>query len=64
MNYQPFFDMNILVSDQFLQFLDDSRFAIFGFVVANLFLFYIISITFHSIVKLLISKKKRPYITE
>lgn len=64
MNYQPFLEMNILVSDDLLYALYDIQFALIGLLFAiMLFGYMVFSLVQYLVLYLLRPKyKKRPYI--
>lgn len=66
MNYQPFYNMNVLISDELLQALYDKRFAVYALMILTMFAGYIIfSLIEHLVLYLVRSRhKERPYISE
>lgn len=61
MNYQPFFDMNILVSDSMIQWLHDYRLPLIVLATLTLFLFYIVVSLIEWLFRFMFKKKVRPY---
>lgn len=57
MNYQPFFDMNILVSDHLL----DNKFALFLLVILSYYAFFFIHMSLYSFLRLM-RRPARPYL--
>lgn len=61
MNYQPFLDMNILLSDDFLQSIYNVRFALYGLVFSTMLIGYISFSLIEHLTRYLLRDKKRPY---
>lgn len=63
-NYTPFLDMNLLVSDDLLQTIHDTRFAFAVLLVLTMFVGYITFSLVQSLVLYLLRSryKKRPYV--
>tara|TARA_R110002020_G_C16105687_1_gene759079 strand:- start:160 stop:372 length:213 start_codon:yes stop_codon:yes gene_type:complete len=61
MNYQPFFGMNILLSDQLLLELQQQKLAITFLLLATLVCFYFLSITLNDLIRYSVRSPKRNY---
>ncbi len=62
MNYQPFYDMNILVSDPMLQALQQNKIYLIFIIALTFYLFMALHISLFSFYKVLRQPpKKRPY---
>ncbi len=54
MNYQPFLDMHILISDEFLFQFQQQMLSIVLLLIATLVAFYFLSVGIHNLVRPLI----------
>ncbi len=61
MNYQPFLDMNILLSDQLLLELQQQKLSIALLLLATLVCFYFLSITVNDLIRHAMRAPKREY---
>lgn len=61
MNYQPFLDMNILLSDTFLLFINQNKFALLFFLFAVLVAFSMLVILVNDLLRLFFRKPVRNY---
>ena len=61
MNYQPFYDMNILVSDPMLQALQDNKFYLIFMLALTFYLFMALHITLFGLYKVIRQPVKRQY---
>lgn len=61
MNYQPFYNMNILVSDSMIQWLHDYRLPLIVLAALTLFLFYVAVSLIECLFRIMFKKKVRPY---
>lgn len=61
MNYQPFLDMNILLSDQLLLELHQQKLSIALLLLATLICFYFFSITLNDVIRYAMRAPKRNY---
>lgn len=61
MNYQPFYDMNILVSDPMLQALQDNKFYLIFMLALTFYLLMFLHISLFQLYKTLRQPRKRHY---
>ncbi len=63
MDYQPFYDMNILVSDPMLQALQDNKIYLIFMIALTFYLFMALHMTLFSLYKVLRQPKIKHYPT-
>tara|TARA_R110002020_G_scaffold131343_1_gene293699 strand:+ start:835 stop:1053 length:219 start_codon:yes stop_codon:yes gene_type:complete len=63
MDYQPFYNMNILVSDPMLQALQENKPYLIFMAVLTFYLIMFLHITLFQLYKTIRQPKKRPYLT-
>ncbi len=63
MDYQPFYDMNILVSDPMLQALQDNKIYLTFMIALTFYLFMALHMTLFSLYKVLRQPKRKHYPT-
>jgi len=63
MNYQPFYDMNILVSDPMLQTLQENKIYLIFMIALTFYLFMALHMTLFSLYKVLRQPKRKYYPT-
>lgn len=63
MDYQPFYNMNILVSDPMLQALQQNKFYLIFMAVLTFYLFMALHMTLFSLYKVLRQSKTKHYPT-
>lgn len=61
MNYQPFLDMNVMISDQLLLELQQQKLSIVLLLLATLVCFYFLSITLNDLIRHAMRAPKRNY---
>ena len=61
MNYQPFYNMNILISDDLLASLQANQFALLAFIFAGLFAFAMIVIVVNDLIRHALRAPTRNY---
>lgn len=61
MNYQPFLEMNLLVSDPMLQALQENKFYLIFMAVFTFYLLMILHITLFQLYKTIRQPRKRHY---
>lgn len=61
MNYQPFLDMNVMISDQLLLELQQQKLSIALLLLATLVCFYFLSITLNDVIRYAKRAPKRNY---
>lgn len=62
MNYQPFYDMNILVSDPMLQALQQNKIYLIFILALTFYLFMALHITLFGLYKVIRQPVKRQYL--
>ena len=63
MDYQPFYDMNILVSDPMLQALQENKIYLIFMLALTFYLFMALHMTLFSLYKVLRQPKRKYYPT-
>lgn len=61
MNYQPFYHMHVLISDDLLSAVQANLFAINAFIIATLFVFAILVIILNDLLRYAMRAPKRNY---
>lgn len=62
MNYQPFLEMNLLVSDELIEALMLIRFPLISLLVATFYLLMFLHITLFQLYKTIRRPRKKPYL--